>query len=160
MADVGVAYTLTTPGPDIVFNQYTDPFARQNQYFLNEIRGLEAPAIRTPTDPVPLGDGELVHPFYYGGTHITFEGIIIVDASNVLTDNDIVEGRNTMTDNLKDALNSILRADGTLTWTPQGQSLQTITGLRYEVPLATPHTSDYRFLSFSFGLVTPTPYSA
>lgn len=159
MADIGVAYTLTTPGPDIVFNQYTDPFARQNQYFLNEIRGLEAPAIRTPQDPVPLGDGALVHPFYYGGTHITFEGIIIADDSTIDTDNEIVVARNTMTANLKSALNSILRADGTLTWTPQGGSLQTISGLRYEIPLETPHTPDYRFLSFSFGLVTPTPYS-
>lgn len=160
MADVGVAYTLTTPGPDIVFNQYTEPFARQNQYFLNEVRGLEAPSLRTPTDPVPLGDGELIHDFWYGATHITFEGIIIVDASTVVTMDDIVEGRNTMTNDLKDALNSILRADGTLTFTPQGGSPQTITGLRYEVPLETPHTSDYRFLQFSFGLVTGTPYSA
>lgn len=157
MADIGVAYTLTTPGTDITFNQYTEPFTRQNQYYLTEIRGLESPSLRTPTDPVPLGDGELIHPFYYGGTHITFEGLILVDSTQI--GNQIVVIRDNMTAALKSALNAILRADGSLTWTPQAGGAQTINGLRYEVGLQTPHTGDYRQLEFSFGLVTGTPYA-
>lgn len=157
MADVGVQYVLTTPGPDITFNQFTDPFTGQDQYYLTEVRGLESPDLRTPTDPVPLGDGALIHPFYYGATHITFEGLILVQSTAVM--DDIVVIRNSMTATLKSALNSMLAADGSLAFTPQGQAAQTITGLRYEVGLQTPHADNYNSLQFSFGLVTGTPYS-
>ncbi len=157
MADVGVVYTLTTPGPDITFNQYTEPFTRHNQYYVTEIRGLESPSVRTPTDPVPLGSGELIHPFFYGATHITFEGVILIDSTQV--GNSVVVLRNSMVATLKSALNSILAADGTLTFQPQGQAAQTINGLRYEVGLQTPHTSDYLMQEFSFGLITGTPYA-
>jgi hypothetical protein len=157
VADIGVVYTLTTPGPDIVFNQFTDPFVGEDQYYITEIRGLEAPLLRTPTDPVPLGDGALVHPFYYGQTSLAIEGIILVQSTHI--ENDIVEIRNDMTADLKSALNSILRADGTLDWTPQGESAQQITGLRYEVGLQTPHSDSYHSLQFSFGLISGTPYA-
>ena len=63
MADVGVVYTLTTPGPDIVFNQFTDPFTGSDQFYITEIRGLAAPTLRTPFDNVALGDGALIHDF-------------------------------------------------------------------------------------------------
>ena len=157
MADVGVVYTLTTPGPDIVFNQFTDPFVGEDQYYITEIRGLESPVLRTPTDPVPLGDGALIHDFWYGQTSIAIEGIILVQSTHI--ENDIVEIRNDMTADLKSALDSILRADGTLAFTPQGEGAQSITGLRYEVGLQTSHTDSYHSLQFSFGLVTGTPYS-
>lgn len=158
MADVGVTYLLDTPGTDITFNQYTEPFVGNNdQYYVTEIRGLESPALRTPTDPVPLGDGALVHDFWYGATHITFEGVILVMSTGIM--DDVVEIRNSMVADLKSALDAILRADGTLTFTPQGEALQTISGLRYEVGLQTPHSSNYLLQEFSFGLVTGTPYS-
>lgn len=157
MADIGVFYTLTTPGTDITFNQYTEPWIGHDQFYITEIRGLESPSLRTPQDPVPLGDGALIHPFYYGATHITFEGFILINSTQIM--NDVVVIRNSMTASLKSALDAIKDADGTLTWTPQGGSGQTINGLRYEVGLQTPHTSDYLMLEFSFGLVTGTPYS-
>lgn len=157
MADVGVIYTLDTPGTDITFNQYTNPFDGQDQYYITEIRGLESPSLRTPTDPVPLGDGELIHPFWYGGTHLTFEGLILVQSTQNM--DAIVAIRNSMTALLKAALDAIKSADGTLSFTPQGQAPQTITGLRYEVGLQTPHADNYNSLQFSFGLVTGIPYS-
>ena len=157
MADVGVVYTLTTPGTDITFNQYTTPFDGQDQYYITEIRGLESPSLRTPQDPVPLGDGGLIHPFYYGPTHISIEGVILVQSVRQM--DAIVAIRNSMTASLKSALDSIKATDGTLTFTPQGQSLQTVSGLRYEVGLETPHADNYNSLQFSFGLVTGTPYS-
>ena len=48
MADVGVVWTLTTPGTDITFNQYTEPFTGHDQFYINEVRGLEGPSIRAP----------------------------------------------------------------------------------------------------------------
>lgn len=157
MADVGVVYTLTTPGPDIVFNEFTEPWTGHDQYYITEIRGLESPALRTPQDPVPLGDGALIHPFYYGASHITFEGVILVTSTTVM--NSIVVIRNSMVATLKSALDSILAADGSLAWTPQGQGAQSISGLRYEVGLEVPHTPNYLMQEFSFGLVTGTPYA-
>lgn len=158
MADVGVSYLLDTPGTDITFNQYTTPYDTRPQYYVTEIRGLESPSLRTPTDPVPLGDGELIHTFYYGATHITFEGLIWIPPTYGDM-NTIVAQRNTMTAALKSAVNSILAADGTLTFTPTGGSLQTITGVRYEVGLQTPQADNYNSLQFSFGLITGTPYA-
>ena len=159
MADIGVQYVLTTPGTDITFNEFTTPFASpgKNQYYITEIRGLESPSLRTPQDPVPLGDGGLIHPFYYGPTHISIEGVILVQSTQNM--NAIVVLRNSMTASLKSALHAIKAADGTLTFTPQGGSAQTINGLRYEVGLETTHADNYHSLQFSFGLVTGTPYS-
>lgn len=150
MADVGVVYTLTTPGPDITFNQFTTPYTKQNQFYITEIRGLAAPSIRTPTDPVPLGDGALVHPFWFGARHISIEGTLLIQSTAI--PNSVVQIRNVMEDDLSDALNSILRADGTLAFTPQGESARSIT-VRYEVPLEFTHASNYLELNFSFGLI-------
>ncbi len=157
MADLGVTYVLTTPGPDITFNQFTEPFTGHDQYYITDIRGLESPSLRTPQDPVPLGDGALIHDFFYGATHITIEGLILVQSTGVM--NAIVVIRNSMTATLKSALNSMKSASGSLAFTPQGQAAQNITGLRYEVGLETAHQDNFNSIGFSFGLVTGTPYS-
>ncbi len=154
MADVGVVYTLSAT-PTIVFNQYTDPFTGHDQYYITEIRGLESPALRTPVDSIPLGDGALVHPFWFGPRHIAIEGIILVQSVSI--EDHIVEIRNTMTDNLVSALTSILRADGTLTFDPQGASSSRTITVRYEVGLETTHTDNYHSLAFSFGLIAADP---
>ena len=154
MADVGVIYTLTTPGPDIVFNQFTDPFLNVDQYYITEIRGLGSPALRTPFDNVPLGDGGLVHDFWKGPRHIGIEGTILVQSTGIM--DDIVVIRNGMEDDLSDALESILRADGTLTFTPQGQGARTYT-VRYEVGVEYVHSNNYLSLDFSFGLIAAEP---
>ena len=150
MADVGVQYVLVTPGGTITFNQTTVPFAGQDQYYITEIRGLAAPSLRTPFDPVPLGDGGLIHDFWFGPRHILIEGTILVQSTAI--ENSIVVIRNGMEDDLSDALNSMLRADGTLAFTPQGESARSIT-CRYEVPLEFTHTNNYHSLDFSFGLI-------
>ncbi len=156
MADVGVEYVLTSGGPTITFNDGTEPFDGQDKYYITEIRGLESPTIRTPHDPVPLGDGSLIHPFYYGETQILIEGVLIV--SSAATQNATVVIRNQMTADLKSALNSILRANGTLAFTPQGQGAQSII-VNYNVGLETPHADNYNSLQFSFGLIAGQPYS-
>lgn len=154
MADIGVVYTLACPGGTVVFNDTTVPFNGQDQHYITEIRGLESPVLRTPTDNIPLGDGALVHDFWKGARHIEIEGTILVQSTSI--ENAIVVIRNDMTDELVDALESILRADGTLTYTPQGQGARTYT-VRYEVGLQATHTNNYHSLDFSFGLIAAEP---
>lgn len=149
MADVGVSYTLTTPGGTVVFND-----GSADQHYITEIRGLGAPALRTPMDNVPLGDGGLIHDFWKGSRHIGIEGIFLITSVRVM--NSIVIVRNDMEQELVDALESILRADGTLAYAPQGEGTRTYT-VRYEVPLEFTHTDNYTVLAFSFGLVAGEP---
>lgn len=156
MADVGVVYQLNTPGTDITFNTFTDPFTGQDQYYINEIRGLESPDLRTPVDPVPLGDGALVHDFWFGARHIQVDGIMLVQSTTIM--DSIVVIRNQMTADLSDALEAILRADGTFSFIPQGGAFTTYT-VRYEVGLQTPHADNYNSLQFSFGLIAGDPFA-
>ena len=149
MADVGVTYTLTTPGGTVTFN---DGLA--DQHYITEIRGLGSAALRTPIDNVPLGDGGLIHDFWKGPRHIGIEGIFLIQSTKIM--NSIVVIRNDMEDELSDALESILRADGTLAYTPQGEGARTYP-VRYEIPLEFTHTDNYTVLAFSFGLVAGEP---
>ena len=149
MADVGVPYTLTTPGGTVPFN---DGLA--DQHYITEIRGLGAPALRTPIDNVPLGDGGLIHDFWKGPRHIGIEGIFLITSTRIM--NSIVVIRNDMEDELEAALESILRNDGTLSYAPQGEGTRTFT-VRYEIPLEFTHTDNYTVLAFSFGLVAGEP---
>lgn len=117
MAEISAQYTLTTPGVDITFNTA----AGTDQYLLTEVPlGLDQAPVRTVVENVPQGDGGLVFDSFKGPRHIVFEGILIpatVSATN----------RNTMEDNLISALDAILTADGTLSWTPTGGSSRSLT---------------------------------
>ena len=149
MADVGVPYQLSTPWGPINFND-----GGLDQFYITEVRGLGAPALRTPFDNVPLGDGGLIHDFWKGPRHIGVEGIFLITSVRVM--NSIVVVRNDMEDELTDALESILRSDGTLSYAPQGEGTRTYT-VRYEVPLEFTHTDNYTVLAFNFGLVAGEP---
>ena len=149
MADVGVSYVLTTPGGVITFNAGT-----ADQFYITEIRGLGAPSLRTPMDNVPLGDGGLIHDFWKGPRHIGIEGIFLIQSTRNM--NAIVVIRNDMEFLLTDALESILRADGTLVFTPQGEGARTFT-VRYEVGVEFVHTDNYLTDAFTFGLVAAEP---
>ena len=152
---MGVQYVLTTGSGTITFNEFIDPFNGQDQFYISEIRGLASPALRTPFDSVPLGDGALVHDFWFGARHIGIEGTILVQSVRV--EDSIVQVRNQMEADLTDALNSIIRTDGTLVFTPSGQSMFTYT-VRYEVPLEFVHSNNYNSLDFSFGLIAADPF--
>jgi len=157
MADVGVPYTLATGGGTIVFNDSGEPFQGQDQFYITEIRGLGSPALRTPFDSVPLGDGSLVHDFWFGARHIGIEGTALVQSTAI--EDDIVVIRNQMEADLFTALESCLRADAIFDFTPQGQSAQSYT-VRYEVQLEFTHSNNYHSLDFSFGLIAGNPFSA
>ena len=55
------------------------------------------------------------------------------------------------------ALDSIIRADGTLTWQPLGDTTQNSLTVRYEIPVNYPPTDNYKTRGFHFGLIAADP---
>jgi hypothetical protein len=149
MADVAANYSLATPGGTIDFNECVIN-DRANCYFLTEITGIDAAAIRNPMDNAPITDGGLVHNFYEGPMHPVFSGALLVQSTQV--GNTIVAIRNAMKQSLLTALRSILRADGTLTWTELGVGARSLT-VRYDQPLEVVG-SDSPIQTFTFGLAS------
>lgn len=150
MSDVAVVYTLTTPGPDITFNNGALP-SYQDFYFITGIRGLDGAPMRTPQDDKPQAHGGLVHKFWKGARHIVIEGEYLVQSTRV--DNTVQTIRNGMDATLFSALEAIIQADGTLAWTPAGQAARSLT-VRYEVPL---ETDGVEQKTFTFGLYAANP---
>lgn len=64
--------------------------------------------------------------------------------------------RNAMEEALIDALESILQADGTLSWTPAGLAARSLT-VRHNVPLEFAPQENYMIMGFVFGLVSADP---
>src|SRR3990167_286210 len=149
MADVGVPYALATPARTIPFNDDS-----ADQYYITEIGGLAVPTIRAPIDNVPLGDGGLVHDFWKGPRHLSIEGVLLIQSTRV--QDTVVDIRNQMEDALVFVLESILRADGTLTYPPTGAGARSLT-VRHDIPLEFRHVENYLLISFTFGLVAAEP---
>ena len=149
MADIGVQYDLDTPGGDISFNN-----GAADQIYIVTIGGLGSPAIRAPIDNVPFGDGGLVHDFWKGPRHMPVDGIFLITSTQRM--DDVVEIRNDFEEDLRVALESIMQADGTLAWTPQGQSSRTLT-VRNDVPVDFAHDANWTVETFAFGLVAANP---
>lgn len=149
MADVACVYTLTTPAGVITFNS-----GAADQFYTTEVGGLEDPPIRAPVDPLPFGDGGLVHDFWEGPRPITFEGVFLIQSTRIM--NGILTLRNSMEESLRAAVASTLRADGTLAWTPLGQGARSLT-VRRDVPLECRHVENYLLRSFTFGLIAASP---
>ena len=150
MADITTTYTLTTPGPDIVFNSGTLGDG-VDKYWLNSIQGLDGPAIRAPVDLVPFGDGGIVHTFRLGPRRIIFDGMYLIESSTSQGQCQIL--RNNLHFNLLSALASIVTVAGTLAWTAAGQSALSIP-VYNEVGLTAPYTDNFTVQNFSFGLVS------
>jgi hypothetical protein len=140
-------YVLTTGGGTINFNTCEVNDAT-NCYFLTEITGLDGAPIRNPMDNAPITDGGLIHNFYEGPLHPVFAGSILIQSTRV--DDTIQQIRNDMVRDLRNALRSILRADGTLTWTEAGVGNHSLT-VRYEQPLS---ITGLEMLAFTFGLAS------
>lgn len=153
MADLATIYTLTTPGPDIVFNN-GDLNTTDDLYWITNIQGLDGAPIRAPIDNVPLGDGGLVHDFWLGPRHITMEGIILVQSVSI--GGPCLTVRNSMEEALRAALESLLRANGTLAWTPVGQGARSLT-VRNDIALDFSPAENYAVMAFVFGLVAANP---
>lgn len=150
MADIIVPYTLTTPGPDITFNNGTLDDG-VDKYWLTSIQGLDGPAIRAPVDPVPFGDGGIVHTFWKGPRRVTFDGMLLLDPFTLV---DCQERRNDLAFNLQDALASIIAASGTLAWNPTGSVGAKSLTVYNEIPLDIRYSDNYLVSTFSFGLIS------
>lgn len=150
MADIKTEYLLTTPGPDITFNDgvFGDG---TDKYWLTAIQGLDGPVIRAPVDLVPFGNGGIVHTFRLGPRRIVFDGMFLIESNT--SQAACQELRNDLRDNLLAALASILTATGTLTWTDTGASAYSIP-VYNEVGLDVRYTDNYMVSTFSFGLIS------
>jgi hypothetical protein len=151
MADIKTEYLLTTPGQDITFNDGALGDG-VDKYWLTSIQGLDGPAIRAPVDLVPFGDGGLIHTFRKGPRRVVFDGMLLMESST--SQADCQEIRNNLAWDLKDALATMLTASWTLTWTPTGESAQSLT-VYYEVGVDFPYSENYMVQNFSFGLISP-----
>ena len=149
MADISAQFTLATGVGSIVFNDDS-----ADQFYLTETTGLEGAPIRSPVDPVPFGDGGLIHDFWLGPREMTFEGVFLITSTRV--QNSILTIRNTMEEDLRIALDSLLRANGTLTWTPLGEAQRAIV-VRHNMRLECRHLDNYLLRGFTFGLIAADP---
>ena len=156
MADLAATYTLTTPGGTIVFNQ-GDLRDGTDKYWVQNISGLDGTSVRAPIDNVPYGDGGITHDFWKGPRHVVFEGVLITESVGFPSFGDAcIQLQNEMEEALIDALESILRADGTLTWTPLGLAARSLT-VRHDVTLEFSAIENYALKQFTFGLVAADP---
>ncbi len=143
MAEYSATFTLTTPGGTITLNS-----GSSDEYYLDPdaCDGLDQAPIRAPRDKAPRTHGGIVHSFYKDARPVTLAGVLHNRTGTVAA-------RNTMEDSLRTALDSILQANGTLTWTPTGGGARSLT-VRCEIPLK---TSGYFLKRFIFGLVAANP---
>jgi hypothetical protein len=156
MADLATTYTLTTGGGTIIFNN-GDLRDGTDKYWLQNIQGLDGPGLRTPIDNRPQTDGGLVHDFFKGPRHIVFEGILITESAGWPSFGDeCITVQNEMEEDLIDALESIIRADGTLAWMPLGLAARSL-AVRHDVTLEFTAIENYALKQFTFGLVAADP---
>lgn len=156
MADISATYTLATPGGTITLNS-GDLKDGTDKYWLSNIQGLDGTSIRAPIDNVPYGDGGIVHDFWKGPRHVVFEGTLVTESVGFPSvGDDCITVQNAMEAALITALESTLRADGTLTWTPLGQGARSLT-VRHDVTLEFSAAENYAIKNFTFGLVAADP---
>jgi hypothetical protein len=153
MADVSTEYLLTTSGGNITFNDGVLGDG-QDKYWLTSVNGLDGPLIRAPVDLVPFGDGGIIHTFRKGPRHVVLDGMLLIESSNSQALCQTL--RNELVDDLMTALDAILTTSGTLTWTPAGQSSQSL-GVFNEIGLSINYSDNYAVANFSFGLVSAAP---
>lgn len=156
MADLATLYTLATPGGTILFNN-GDLKDGTDKYWIQNIQGLDQAPLRTPQDNVPFGDGGIVHDFWKGPRHVVLEGVLVTESVGWPSTGDAcVQRQNEMEEDLIDALESIIRADGTLSWTPLGLAARSLT-VRSEVPVEFSPGENFVLKNFTFGLVAADP---
>lgn len=158
MPDLASPYTLATPGGTILFNNSgIDLFnmvGGPDEYYISDIQGLDGPSIRAPVDNRPQTHGGLVHPFYKGPRRVTIEGSLMVRSTRVQNAMRLI--RNDMEEALRVALESILQADGTLSWTvplTAGTDSRSLT-VRNEIPV---EFRGIELKTFVFGLIAANP---
>lgn len=123
-------------------------------YYITSIRGLDGAPIRAPVDNAPQAHGGLVHNFWKGPRLFVVDGLILVQSTTIGNSMRII--RNQMEEDLFDALEAVLQADGTWAWTPAGEAGRSLT-VRNNVPLETDYSDNNTVKTFSFGLIAANP---
>lgn len=150
MADLATVYTLTTPGGTITFND-GDLHTLDDLYWIATIEGLDGASIRAPVDNAPQAHGGIVHTFWKGPRHITFQGHILIQS--VQWGGSCLVERNAMEEALRIALESTHQSNATLAWTPAGLSARSLT-VRNDIPVEYTPEESYMIMGFTFGLVS------
>lgn len=152
MADYSCVYTLTTPGPDISFNNGTlGHGSTDDLYWIDTVRGLDGPSLRVPAEDKPFGHGGLVHRSWKGPRHPVFEGRMIIQS---VGQSGCQAAFNVLELALRQALDSILAPNsGNLAWTPAGDAPHSL-AVFYEQTLEISPSDDFRTRTFDFGLIS------
>ena len=150
--DVASVYTLTTPGPDISFNDF-ELHTEEDGYWLNSIDGYEAD-LRVPRFNKPVTHGTRVLPGFFTGMAPGFTGEYVIQSTRVM--DEIRAIRNYMRRQLRDALRSIIDADGTLAWDEPipGDTINCSLTVRYVEKLTTGFEASFAQSTFAFSLVS------
>jgi hypothetical protein len=156
VADLTVHYTLSTPGGTIVFNDGTLKNNLDDVYWIQTLHGLDGAPLRTPFNRKAFGNGGRRNRWWKDVRRPIFDGAILIQS--VPLGGACQELLNGMEDALRVACDSIGEGDdeGTLSWTPLGGSLRTLT-VSCEVPVDFQPIEDYALRSFSFGLFAGNP---
>lgn len=150
MADLACEYLLATGGGNVTFNDGTLGDGT-DKFWLTSIQGLDGPVIRAPVDVVPFGDGGIIHTFWKGPRRVVFDGMLLIESSR--SQADCMEIRNDLAADLSAALDSIIQTAGTLSWTPAGQSGQSLSVFN-EIGYSITYSDNYAVANFSFGLIS------
>lgn len=156
MADLACVYTLTCPGGTITFNT-GDLRDGTDKYWIQNIQGLDGNTLRIPLDSVPFGDGGILHDSWKTARHIVIEGVLITESVGFPGGGDAcVQRQNEMEEDMLDAVESIIQANGTLAWTPSGLAARSLT-VRRDQQLEFSPGENFALKNFVFGLIAADP---
>jgi hypothetical protein len=152
--------SLIAGGQAVYLNQ---DYGDGSNYFLLDILGGETAPIRAPVEDQSQRDGGLTHDFFLGGRHLTYQGLFLPPSKGTAWQ--IVVRRNQMEEDLRLVLESCLRADGLLSWTPSGLASRSLS-VRNDMPLTVTNAETLRrsfthgqttLKFFTFGLYSASP---
>lgn len=115
MSEFGIPYSLVTPAGTLTINPTP---MNQDGLYLSDVAGLDGGSVRSIANNLPQRDGAYVFDALRGAMYPTLTGFIRAGTTS---------SRSTIMDNLKSYTESIRTADGTLKWTPSGQSQRQLT---------------------------------
>jgi hypothetical protein len=98
--------TLTTPGPDITFND-------SSGYYLDPGACSWSPDLRRTVDDAPRADGAIIFPILKGAGHLRLGGKLVPSDGTAAT-------RDSMADTLQAACDAILTANGSYSHPTRG----------------------------------------
>src|SRR4051812_48782893 len=112
MSETYIPYTLVTPAGTLTFNAVDG----SSGYYLSDVAGLDGGSTRHTEFSLPQRDGALILDTLLGASYITLVGEIRITGTDSLTT------RKSLMDTLAGFMDSIRKADGTLSFTPTGES--------------------------------------